>query len=317
MSSFLLSRTAPLRTAAMLSALMLASCQSSADEVMSLGNAAQPVAASGKAIAKNKGYVDPLVVAAGGAGTTAATSSTNGELPLYEPGPGHNASKSSTMAAAYADIAEPPPEVMAVTQQQQPADLSQVIMQPARVDAGNNSLFSASASAPDSAPAVEPTDTSPTAKPQPTEVAGSSSIVPSDMPTMKINAMSKSLFSPSAQQPQGIVDIPADALPLTEAEADAGTVAVAPVAQEDGPPVLKRLSDPRPKRKMHSYAPAPAPATQAQAGATVTVDPGLAAIPVGADAAEATPAAQQKKNKFMSSLRRMLTGKKNAEAPKL
>ncbi|WP_159951287.1 hypothetical protein [Rhizobium sp. 18065] len=322
MSSFLLSRTAPLRTAAMLSALMLASCQTSADEVMSQGDATQPVAASGKATDKTKSYVDPLVVAAGSAGTKAATASGNGELPLYEPGPGISPSKSSTMAAAYADIAEPPPEVMAVTQQQQPADLSQVIMQPARVNAGNNSLFSASAGA----PAVEPTDTGPTAGSQPTEVAGSSSIVPSDMPIMKINAMSKSLFSPSAQPQQGIVDIPADALPLTEAEADgqvnaqanAETVAVAPIAQEDGPPVLKRLSDPRPKRKMLSYAPAPMPTAQVQAGAQAGgVDPGQAAIPVGADATEATPAAQQKKNKFMSSLRRMLTGKKNVEAPKL
>lgn len=324
MSNILLSRTAPLRAAAMVSALMLASCQTSADEVMSLGEAAQPAAASGKAVAKTKGYVDPMVVAAGNNGMKTAAPSANGELPLYEPGPGLNPSKSSTMAAAYADIAEPPPEVMAVTQQQQPADLSQVIMQPARVDAGNNSLFSASAGA----PAVAATDTHSAAGTQPTEVAGSSSIVPSDMPTMKVNAMSKSLFSPTAQQPQGIIDIPADALPLTEAEAsgqaNAETVAVAPAAQDDGPPVLKRLSDPRPKRKMLSYAPASAPATlaqtgaQAQAGTHATgVDPGPAAIPVGADTTEATPAAQQKKNKFMSSLRRMLTGKKSTEAPKL
>ncbi|UJW73573.1 hypothetical protein [Rhizobium sp. SL42] len=322
MSKFLLSRTAPLtprlRTAAMLSALMLASCQTSADEVMSLGDAAQLATAGGKAAAKTEGYVDPIVVAAGSAGTKAAAPSANGELPLYEPSPGVTASKTSTMAAAYADIAEPPPEVMAVTQQPQAADLGQVIMQPARVDAGNNSLFSASASA----PAVMPTDTGATAGSQPTDIAASSSIVPSDMPTMKINAMSKSLFSPSAQQQQGIVDIPADALPLTEAEATAGTVAVAPVAEEDGPPVLKRLSDPRPKRKMLSYAPAsataPAPAIQGQAGAsTAGVDPGEAAIPVGADATEATPAEQQKKNKFMSSLRRMLTGGKKTEAPKL
>jgi hypothetical protein len=311
MRNFLATRAAPLRAATIMSALLLASCQTSADEVMSLATAEQPATAKGKTVAKTKGYVDPLVVTTGSGNTRVPAPATNGELPLYEP----TAAKSSTMAAAYADIAEPPPEVMAVTQQHAAADLGEIIMQPARVDAGNNSLFAATAAPPQ---ATDATQTAGTAA----AVASSSSIVPSDMPTMKINAMSKSLFSPSAQQPQGIIDIPEDALPLTEADASGtvASVAALPVAEEEGAPVLKRLSDPRPKRKMVVRAPVPASAgaTQGNAnGPVAAVDPGQAAIPVGMDANEATPAEQQKKNKFMSSLRRMLTGKKKTESPKL
>jgi hypothetical protein len=294
----------------MLSALMLASCQTSADEVMSLGDAEPASAKTAKAENKTAGYVDPMVVAVAGSKKSAPATSAAGELPLYEPAP----AKSPTMAAAYADIAEPPPEVMALQQQPPAADLGEVIMQPTGVDAGKNSLFSASPQA--AAASIETPQADAATEDQ---VASSGSIVPSDMPTLKVNAMSKSLFSPATAQQQGIVDIPADALPLTEADAASQAIvasATGPV-EEEGSPVLKRLSDPRPKRKMVAHRTVPALAADPQPAAPIAaVDPGEAAVPVSADTTQTAAVDPPKKKKFLPSLRELLKGGKAATTAK-
>lgn len=229
-----------LRTLAILSGLVLGSCQTNAGDILATGSLEQ-TAQSPKPV---KGrYTDPQVIAvAVGAGDQEA------QLPLNEP-PATLKRKPAPLAAAYTDIAEPPPEVLALQQQATPAtepagDLG--ALQPTDVDTHKNSLFSAGrapAPAPDiaasPAPAT-PQDGSRQAAVTATEPV--SSLVPGNMPTLGVNAMSKSLFSPSADQQQMV---------MTSETAPGASGESLPLVEPDtGPPVLHKLSDPRPKRKI-------------------------------------------------------------------
>jgi hypothetical protein len=234
---------------AVLAGVLLASCQTSADEVLSLGEAAASEEASGAATSR-KAFRDPYVSAVSGqqqAAPAAAVSHVETDAPSLK-------RKPVPMAAAYADIAEPPPEVLALQQQAlqgqpqaqnrapAPVDLGELTMQPTAVAPGSNSLFSAgqqrqtSAAAVDESPATQVASSAPDA---------SGSLVPQNMPTLGVNAVRKSLFSPSAEQQlllqQQAMQQPAAPMPLTE---DAASAAV------EETPGLKKLSDPRPKRKM-------------------------------------------------------------------
>lgn len=234
---------------AILSGMLLASCQTSADEVLSMGNVA-PADEASAAPAGKKAFRDPYVVAISGqvADASAAAASQN------ETDPPHLKRKPVPLAAAYTDIAEPPPEVLALQQQAiqgqsaaaphapAPANLGELTMQPTTVTPASNSLFSAgqrtqAPTAPGS-PSQQVTAANP-------EVGGS--LVPSEMPTLGVNAVRKSLFSPSAEQQMQLQQqalqeqtqtAPTNALPLTES------------AGVDEQPVLRKLSDPRPKRKI-------------------------------------------------------------------
>jgi hypothetical protein len=233
MTQTLIHSSTGLRTLAILSGLMLGSCQTNAGDILATGSID---AAAQTAPSPEAGYSDPHVVA-----VAAASGAKAGELPLTEP-PASLKRKPVPLAAAYSDIAEPPPEVLALQQQAaagQAASQDLGAMQPTEVNSGKNSLFSTRQAQP---PVPAPTD----AESAPSQAVASASepvtsLVPGNMPTLGVNAMSKSLFSPSAEQQQM----------LPTQEQAAAPVATAPFVVPDiGPPKLHKLSDPRPKRKM-------------------------------------------------------------------
>jgi len=306
----------------LLSAVPLASCQTSADEVLSIGDSApsEDIAATAPA---GKAFRDPYVVAVSGQAGSAEEA-----LPQNETEPARLKRQPVPMAAAFADIAEPPPEVLALQQQAMqgraqaadsrsqpaPADLGELTMQPTEVNAGNNSLFSAGRA---NAQAVAP-DASPASVAE-AGAAASPSLVPAEMPTLGVNAVRKSLFSPSPQQQalmqqqalqeQAAASTP-EGLPLTEAAAVAG----------DEPPVLKKLSDPRPKRKMLVLR---EPTATVPERVQLTPDQlqAMGAVP-DYDPAEPLPAGEQtvadaeaptKKKKWLPSLSDLLKGGKKQE----
>ncbi|MDH4413271.1 MAG: hypothetical protein QE484_08190, partial [Rhizobium sp.] len=188
---------------AILGSVFLASCQTSADEVLSLGEAAPGEEASVASPGK-KAFRDPYVVAISGQvaqASSASLSQNETDQPRLKRQP-------VPLAAAYSDIAEPPPEVLALQQQASqgkaqpqaqaanPADLGELTMQPTAVAAASNSLFSAG-QRPQAPAAIDPAAaTTATATGQ----APRASLVPSEMPTLGVNAVRKSLFSPSPEQ---------------------------------------------------------------------------------------------------------------------
>lgn len=308
----------------LLSAVPLASCQTSADEVLSIGDSA-PSEDMAATVPAGKAFRDPYVVAVSG-----QPGSPEQALPQNETEPARLKRQPVPMAAAFADIAEPPPEVLALQQQAMqgraqasdsrsqpaPADLGELTMQPTAVNAGNNSLFSAGRA---NAQAVA-ADASPAATAvAEAGAAASPSLVPSEMPTLGVNAVRKSLFSPSPQQQalmqqqalqeQAAASTP-EGLPLTEAAAVAG----------DEPPVLKKLSDPRPKRKILALR---EPTATVPERVQLTPDQlqAMGAVPEY-DPAEPLPAGEQtvadaeaptKKKKWLPSLSDLLKGGKKQE----
>lgn len=234
MTQILFDGSTGLRTLAILSGLVLGSCQTNAGDILATAviESASQTTPSTKA-----GYSDPQVVA-----VAARENSEAAQLPLTE-APASLKRKPVPLAAAYTDIAEPPPEVLALQQQAapaQPAHQDLGALQATEVNSGKNSLFSASrpqAAAPIPVAEAEAAQTQPVA----TNAQPVTSLVPGNMPTLGVNAMSKSLFSPSTEQQQ--------MLPVEEQAAPA--VASVPLVEPDnGPPKLHKLSDPRPKRKM-------------------------------------------------------------------
>lgn len=306
-----------LRTLAILSGLMLGSCQTNAGDILATGalESAPQTAPSAK-----PGYVDPQVTT--GAQRIAAADSA---LPLAE-GPGRLKRKPVPLAAAYTDIAEPPPEVLALQQQaasgQKAPSQDLGALEPTTVQSGKNSLFSAGRSQPASDVSIEAVPRA--SQPQPQTVASAAepvtSLVPGNMPTLGVNAMSKSLFSPSAEQQQA----------LAAPEPVAASAVVPVVEPDNGPPVLHKLSDPRPKRKML--------ALREPTGQLAPVDAGTAAVPsrvqltpaqlaamgavpespadgdtVAAAAPDATDLATAKKKKWLPSLSELLKGGSKAK----
>lgn len=218
-------------SAAILACLVLSGCQTNPVDLLTVDAAADPATVS-QEMAQNGAYRDPMVSAQG---KVAAKPSAT--LPLKESSPPRLTGHSSPMAAAYTEIAEPPPEVLAQMQgAQQPtdaaapatADLGELTMQPTGVRAGSNSIFAAGRGA---ATASAP-------PPQPT-ISGSS-LLPADLPTVGVQATSKSLFSPTAAAAQDEQLAPAPAV----------TPQIVSPGVEDEAPVLRKLSDPRPKRKI-------------------------------------------------------------------
>jgi hypothetical protein len=300
--------------------VFLASCQTSADEVLSLGATAPSEEAStspGK-----KAFRDPHVVAVSG-----QVADASGQAPSQnKTDPARLKRKPVPMAAAYSDIAEPPPEVLALQQQASagnlqpqapaagPADLGELTMQPTAVAATSNSLFSASqkGQVPTS---VEPTSVADVA---PTEAAPRSSLVPNEMPTLGVNAVRKSLFSPSpeqqmlmqqqALQEQARRTASDGSLPLTESTAT-GTEQ----------PVPKKLSDPRPKRKMLALrepagtVPDQVQLTPEQLQAMGAVDEANPAEPLPAEERVAEAETEGKKKRWLPSLSDLLKGGKKTE----
>lgn len=304
---------------AVMGGVLLASCQTSADEVLSLNETSPSEEAA--ATTNTKSFRDPYVVAVSGqvadASTALASQNETDEPRLKR--------KPVPMAAAYSDIAEPPPEVLALQQQanqgstpspaqaQPAADLGELTMQPTAVAPGNNSLFSAGQRA--TAP-VAPTAAAPeiaTAAPAPR-----SSLVPSDMPTLGVNAVRKSLFSPSAEQQmlmqqqalqeQARAASQSETLPLAESAA-AG-------AEE---PVLRKLSDPRPKRKILALrestnsVPNEVQLTPDQLAAMGAVEEADPAEPLPAEELAAQTEAPQKKKGWLPSLSDLLKGGKKKQ----
>jgi hypothetical protein len=296
-----------LRTLAILSGLVLGSCQTNAGDILATGaveSAAESPSSTGAA------YQDPQVVTA-----AASQKAKTGELPLTE-SPASLRRKPVPMAAAYSDIAEPPPEVLALQQQaesgQAPShDLG--ALQPTEVNSGKNSLFSAGRS---QAPAPAPVADNQVTQPQ--AVASSAepvtSLVPANMPTLGVNAMSKSLFSPSAEQPQ--------ILPVQE-QAAAPVTGVPIVEPDNAPPKLHKLSDPRPKRKILALR-EPAATVTAAVPARVQLTPAqleaMGAVPeassdsatVAAASPDDTITTTKPKKKWLPSLSKLLGGGKKA-----
>jgi hypothetical protein len=311
---------------AVMGGVLLASCQTSADEVLSFGENAPSEEAA--APAGKRTFRDPYVVAVSGqvadaSGTAPSQIETDPPRLKRQPVP---------MAAAYSDIAEPPPEVLALQQQagqgqgqgqrqaQAPAqaqvagNLGELTMQPTTVTPGSNSLFSA-AQKTQAATAVDPA-----AAQQVAAVPGGQrgSLVPSEMPTLGVNAMRKSLFSPSPEQQmlmqqqalQEQARAAADSsLPLTESAA---------IDTEE--PVLKRLSDPRPKRKMLALresggsVPDSVQLTPDQLAAMGAVEEPDPAEPLPAEELAAAVEGGQPKKRWLPSLSDLLKGgKKNAD----
>ena len=298
---------------AVLGGVLLASCQTSADEVLSLGESA-PSEEVSAASGSGKAFRDPYVVAMSGqaAGTSAAQPLQN------ETDPARLMRKPVPLAAAYSDIAEPPPEVLALQQQAgqtQPtgqaaaaANLGELTMQPTTVAAASNSLFSAGQRVQPPA-AVDP------AAPQAAtaEASPRGSLVPSEMPTLGVNAVRKSLFSPSAEQTmlmqqqalQEQAPAASDTLPLTD-----------PATASTEEPGLKKLSDPRPKRKMlalretETEMPERVQLTPDQLQALGAVEEADPAEPLPAEELMADAEAAKKKKAWLPSLADMFKGGK-------
>lgn len=310
-------RRSALGLAAALSGVLLASCQTSADEVLSIGETAPSEAAS-VPTSNRKAFRDPYVVAVSGQAMTtpaAAPSQIGTDTPQLK-------RKPVPLAAAYADIAEPPPEVLALQQQARqqqsppdaqapaPANLGELTMQPTTVTPASNSLFSAGQRN-QAAAAVDPAAAQVSAA---GAAQASGSLVPPDMPTLGVNAMRKSLFSPSAEQQmlmqqQALQDqaqtTANDALPLTENVAVAGE-----------PPVLKKLSDPRPKRKILALreptasVPEQVQLTPDQLQAMGAVEEADPAEPLPAEELVADADATKKRKGWLPSLSDLLKGGK-------
>lgn len=303
---------------AVMGGVFLASCQTSADEVLSFGDNAPSEEAA--APAGKRTFRDPYVVAVSGQvvdASATAPSQIETDAPRLKRQP-------VPMAAAYSDIAEPPPEVLALQQQasqgqapaqaQAAANLGELTMQPTTVTPGSNSLFSAGQRT-QAATAVDPAAAQQVAA-APGDQRGS--LVPSEMPTLGVNAVRKSLFSPSAEQ-QMLMQQQAlqeqaraaetSSLPLTEE--------VATGAEE---PALKRLSDPRPKRKMLALrepggsVPESVQLTPDQLAAMGAVEEPDPAEPLPAEELAAAVGGGQPKKRWLPSLSDLLKGgKKNAD----
>lgn len=300
---------------AVMGGVFLASCQTSADEVLSFGENAPSEEAA--APAGKRTFRDPYVVAVSGQVADASATAPS----QIETDPPRLKRQPVPMAAAYSDIAEPPPEVLALQQQasQAPAqakaaaNLGELTMQPTTVTPGSNSLFSAGQRT-QAATAVDPAAAQQVAA-APGDQRGS--LVPSEMPTLGVNAVRKSLFSPSPEQ-QMLMQQQAlqeqaraaetSSLPLTE-EAATG-------AEE---PVLKRLSDPRPKRKMLALreptgsVPEQVQLTPDQLAAMGAVEEPDPAEPLPAEELAAEAAAGEKKKRWLPSLSDLLKGGKKTE----
>jgi hypothetical protein len=304
MSQSLIYSSTALRTLAILSGLVLGSCQTNAGDILATGTVES---ASGTEPSTKAAYRDPQVVIA-----SAQKTPKTGELPLTEPAASLKR-KPVPMAAAYSDIAEPPPEVLALQQQTMstgtaPQDLG--VLESTAVDTGSNSLFSAgrrqNTPSPDTQAAApqqaEPQNVATTVEP-------GSSLVPANMPTLGVNAMSKSLFSPSGEQ---------QILPEPE-QAPAPAAGVAVAEPDNDPPVLHKLSDPRPKRKMLALREPTATVTaavpdrvqltpaQLEAMGAVPETSGDSATVAAATPDDSAPAPKPKK-KWLSSLSKLLGG---------
>lgn len=170
-------------------ALMLASCQTTAQDSAAQGDAV-PMVSAGKLAAmpakpKNtpNGYTDPLVASAAGSGTRQAD--INSAIPADD----------GTIAAYAASPA--------------PADLGELTMQATSVNASRNSLFSAAPAMAEES--LEP-GTASTAMSAETEAladggrsTSTSIVVASELPTRQVSPMSKSLFSAELRQPRPAV----------------------------------------------------------------------------------------------------------------
>lgn len=300
---------------AVASGLMLASCQTSADEVLSLGEASAAEEASGNSAAK-KAFRDPYVSAVSGqvADASASMPSQN------ETDPARLKRKPVPMAAAYSDIAEPPPEVLALQQQatqgdspqaasQSSADLGDLTMQPTNAAPKSNSLFSAG-QRPQAAAvqAIEPASVQATAGGH----APRGSLVPNEMPTLGVNAVSKSLFSPSAEQQMLMQQRALEEQARAEAAVQAPLAEPAAVGGDE--PVLKKLSDPRPKRKILALrepagsVPDRVQLTPDQLQAMGAVEEADPAEPLSAEELVADAEAAKKKKGWMPSFSDLLKG---------
>jgi hypothetical protein len=319
MTDTLIRSSTGLRTLAILSGLMLGSCQTNAGDILAPGALTEVAEA---APSTQGGYVDPRATT----GAQPVAARTEG-LPLTE-GPAHLKRKPVPLAAAYTDIAEPPPEVLALQQQalsgQKAASQDLGALEPTTVNSGKNSLFSPGRS--QSPNDVSMSNEAQPRQPQPQSVARAeepvTSLVPGNMPTLSVNAMSKSLFSPSAEQQQALVP--------PEPASTAATVPL--VEQDNGPPVLHKLSDPRPKRKMLALREPTGQLPPVDAGAAAVPDrvqltseqlAAMGAVPEspadGAAVADATPEATDpsagKKKKWLPSLSQLLRGGEKAKKP--
>ncbi len=164
-------------------ALMLASCQTTAQDSAAQGDAVPMETASAaapKPAPSRKtpnGYTDPLVSAA---------------APNTDPTTRSSAAPAGDGAiAAYA----PAPA---------PADLGDLTLQPTAVNASRNSLFSQAPAAVSESPVPVAAETNAPAAAQAVALADSSAsiVVPSELPTREVNPMRKSLFSAELRQPQ-------------------------------------------------------------------------------------------------------------------
>lgn len=170
-----------------IAALILASCQTTAQDSAAQGDAI-PMEAAGTMPAKpdkpqktTGAYTDPLVASAAGSSNRqvdSPVSSGDGSLAAYAPSP-------------------------------TPSDLGELTMQATSVNASRNSLFSrAPAMAEESLgapPANTPADTEAMALAESGRGTSTSIVVPSELPTRQVNPMSKSLFSAELRQPRPAV----------------------------------------------------------------------------------------------------------------
>jgi hypothetical protein len=314
--------------AAAFAAVCLASCQTSADEVLSLGDATASAKPATTAPG-GKTFQDPYVVAVSGQSGAVAEPAMSQNYTA----PARLKRQPVPMAAAFADIAEPPPEVLALQQQagqeqqqragqtqppQQQADLGEIIMQPAAVNAASNSLFSAGQGARQSQQSgAEPATTRVAAA----GAAASPSLVPGDMPTLGVNAMSKSLFSPSAAQ-QALMQQQALREQTTPASTETMPISEPAVTSGEEAPVLKKLSDPRPKRKILALR-EPTSGVPDRVDLTPEQLQAMGAVPAY-DPAEPLPSDEQpvptaegeaKKKSWLPSLSALLKGGTKTEKP--
>lgn len=220
-----------------MAALMLASCQTTAQEAAQ-GDAVPDTTVAGAAPAKagktgqktGAGYSDPFVVSMAGQKTAqpATAPAGDGAIAAYAPAP-------------------------ASTQTANAADLGELTMQPTAVNASRNSLFSqapAAASEPVAADTPPPTDMAMADGAMANGAATtSSSIVPSDLPSRQINPMSKSLFSADLRQAEPPV--------METASAPAASAEEVPVYEQPGAATADVAE--APSEEAVAYAAEPAP----------------------------------------------------------
>ncbi|QLF70321.1 hypothetical protein FE840_012675 [Peteryoungia desertarenae] len=208
--------------------LALSACQTKIDEAFNINQVATAAPSTTVTGKDSTGYVDPMVVSASQADTAEIAGESSAVTAFAQQDPNLTAEVSQDGGSG-------------------PANLRELTMQPTAVNAQTNSIFSIAA-----APAAVSVETG----------TNGASIVPADMPSRRIQAAQKSLFSaPPHIQPAGLTETVEPA--PRQAVASAGNTGELPLYERDARAKPQRLSETPSASPLPVVDPAePLPATE-------------------------------------------------------